>query len=191
MNTDNGFTIIELMIVLAVAGLLMTVATPSFVELLQNNRLAIATNELIGEFALARSEAAKRGGRVIVCNSTNPSAATPACRPPCDPCDWTTGWIIFADGSTPPNNVYNVATDTLIKRNLGPSNNVTIASAGTATVNLRFNSDGSSENGGDATFSLCDPRGEDHGRQATISLLGRSSLTVGEPANPLPANSCL
>ena len=190
MNTDNGFTIIELMVVLAVAGLLLTVATPSFVELLQNNRLAITTNDLIGEFALARSEAAKRGGRVIVCSSANPSGAPPACNGAAD--NWSTGWIMFADrdGNTAFNPGTLPTSDILIRSNLGPSGNLTIASAGTDPGNLRFDSDGSNENG-TRTFSVCDPRGEDHGRQATVSLLGRSSLTVGEPANPLPVNSCL
>lgn len=61
---QNGFTLIELMIVLVVAGVLLAIGIPSFQQMIKSNRLTVTTNELIGAINFARSEAAKRGRAV-------------------------------------------------------------------------------------------------------------------------------
>ena len=86
----RGFTAVELMFSLAIAGLVTALAVPSFRDFLQNNRTAEEANALVGALALARNEAVTRGVPVSVCSSTdNETCAN-------DP-DWTTGWIVFTD----------------------------------------------------------------------------------------------
>src|SRR4030067_1501695 len=57
---NKGFTLIELIITLTIAGILMAVAAPSMVGFVSSNRLASQVNELIADITLARSEAIKR-----------------------------------------------------------------------------------------------------------------------------------
>ncbi|MDV3239612.1 MAG: GspH/FimT family pseudopilin [Gammaproteobacteria bacterium] len=66
MKTHSGFTLVELMITLAIAAILLTVGIPSFQNVLQNNRLATQANSLVGALNLARSEAIKRGADISI-----------------------------------------------------------------------------------------------------------------------------
>ena len=60
MRKRNGFTLIELMVTLAVAAILLTIGVPSFQYILQSNRVSTQTNELITGISAARSEAVRR-----------------------------------------------------------------------------------------------------------------------------------
>lgn len=86
----RGFTLLELMVVLAIAAILMAVAVPSFALLIQKNRLATQTNAFIGDLQFARAEAIKQGQPVTICASSDGSTCLGTTT-------WGTGWIVFAD----------------------------------------------------------------------------------------------
>jgi len=181
---QTGFTLLELMITLAIGAILLTVAVPSFQTTIANNRLATQTNSLVTDINIARSEAVKRGTDVILCNSSNPNAATPACVGAGNA--WTGGWIIFVNGTndTDPNQ-FATATDTLIKVNQAIGGRATILTAGTLNTFI-YNGDGTSAAAANADFFICDDRGETFGRQVQIRPTGRPRL-IG---SPLPAGDC-
>ena len=89
MNRQRGFTLIELMITLAIAAILLTVGVPSFQEMMRNNRAATQANEILTALNFARSEAVKRGQNVLLCPSTNQTT--------CSGENWAVGWLVFAD----------------------------------------------------------------------------------------------
>lgn len=64
-----GFTIIELMIAVAVASILLAVAVPSFNQMVVSGRLTAQSNEMIAAISLARSEAIKRNASVTLCRA--------------------------------------------------------------------------------------------------------------------------
>ena len=66
MKICRGFTLLELMVTVAVAAILTTVAVPGFRDLVQNNRVTSQTNELVAALTMARTEAIKRGRAVEV-----------------------------------------------------------------------------------------------------------------------------
>jgi type IV fimbrial biogenesis protein FimT len=98
----SGFTLIELMVTVAVAAVVLAIAVPSFQDLIRSNRLATQANQLITALSLARGEAIKRGVRVTVCKSANSTATSPACT---TSGDWRQGWVVFVDNTQVTGNV--------------------------------------------------------------------------------------
>ncbi|OCW96968.1 GspH/FimT family pseudopilin [Alishewanella sp. HH-ZS] len=67
----SGFTLIEVMVTVAVLAIVITVAVPSFGNLLAANRLTGQSNELLGALALARNEAIKQNQDIVFCHSND------------------------------------------------------------------------------------------------------------------------
>ncbi|RMD78761.1 MAG: prepilin-type N-terminal cleavage/methylation domain-containing protein [Gammaproteobacteria bacterium] len=89
-GSSGGFTLVELMVTLAVAAVLVTLAVPGFGTLIRNNRLATAANAFAASLSLARSEAVKRAAVVGVCKSADGQTCTSAG-------GWEQGWLVFVD----------------------------------------------------------------------------------------------
>ena len=90
MKTRNGFTLIELMVALAIAAVLMMLAAPSFTNTIERNQLSTKINELVSTLQYARSESVKRGKQITVCESINGTSCGGAA-------GYEDGWIIFID----------------------------------------------------------------------------------------------
>lgn len=91
-RTQAGYTLTELMLTLAVAGVLAAIAVPNMRTFVLNNHLSGASNDLLRSFQMARSEAIKRQHDVVVCASTDPTATNPACS-----YGSFNGWVVFED----------------------------------------------------------------------------------------------
>lgn len=95
MRQISGFTLIELMVVVALVAIVSTLAVPAMDDLIRNTRLSSSVNDFIRATLLARSEAMKRGEIVTICSSANAVAESPACNNAAN--QWEKGWIVFAD----------------------------------------------------------------------------------------------
>lgn len=86
-----GFTIIELMITVALLSVMLAVAVPSFFNLFQSNTLATSANRFVSSISLTRNEAISRNTTVVMCN-INPGN---------NACDnnglWESGWVVWVD----------------------------------------------------------------------------------------------
>ncbi|QKQ27716.1 GspH/FimT family pseudopilin [Candidatus Reidiella endopervernicosa] len=91
-NRDNGFTLLELLFTLAIGGIILAMAVPSFKTFAMNNRLTTQNHALVASLTLARSEAIKRGQRVVVCKSSDGASCSTA-----NTINWENGWIVFVD----------------------------------------------------------------------------------------------
>jgi type IV fimbrial biogenesis protein FimT len=89
--TSKGFTLIELMITLAIVVILTTLGTAAFTRIIAENRMATAVNDFVSTLQLARSEAVKRGIEVTVCVS----ADNATCNEDSDA--WDGGYVVIAD----------------------------------------------------------------------------------------------
>ncbi len=93
MRRSAGFTLIELMITVIVLSIVVTIAVPSFISLLQSNQLTGQVNQLVGALNAARTEAIKMNQHVVLCHSTDGlSCSAPSAN------GWQ-GWLI---GLAPP-----------------------------------------------------------------------------------------
>lgn len=80
---ETGFTLIEVMVTIAIAAILLVVATPSFVSYQRGSELTSAANSFVAGINAARGEAMKRGMNAMVVPATG--------------VDWSSGWTVFVD----------------------------------------------------------------------------------------------
>lgn len=164
----RGVTLLELVVTIAIAAILLTIAVPSFTDLLRNNRVTSVTNELVGAVNLARSEATRRNGRVNVCAGNE---ALTACSN-----DWDNGWLVWADQ----NGDDTFSPDEILRIYQIPSDQTTL-DAGTVTefgFNGRGLRTGGTDNAPVAMVVQADPcnTGKQHQRQLEISTAGRVNV---------------
>jgi type IV fimbrial biogenesis protein FimT len=105
-NKSRGFTLIELMVTLAIGSILMLIAVPTFETYRRNSELTAATNTLFSAINAARGEAMKRGMSAMVVAGTPTDAGNPP-----NATNWNTGLIVFID--TDRNQEFSAA-DTII-----------------------------------------------------------------------------
>jgi type IV fimbrial biogenesis protein FimT len=184
MKKNTGYTLIELMTMMAVAAVLLTFGVPQLKVYFQSNQMVSNTNDLVTALNLARAEAIKRGLRATVCMS---SAATTA--PLCDGTNWEDGWIVFAKAATATvdkANVYQPSNgDTLLRAHPKVDGAATIRPHGGITSYVSFTSRGNplsiAGDSQDGVFSICDARGLSVARGVELNAAG-SIRSTGDPA---------
>ena len=159
MKISRGFTLVELMVTLAVVAILLTVGVPSMTEFVKNNRLTATTNGFVSSLTLARSEAVKQGRNATLCVSSDQATCTGA--------NWAQGWLVWvdldSDGTLD-------AGETLRVAEALPQ---AVTFAGTQN-SFQFTATGSVNN--TDILTVCDDRAGETGRQLRILSTGGVSL---------------
>lgn len=155
MKSQKGFTLIELMVTVAVLAVVLSIAVPSFSSILSNNRIETGARELYGALQLARSEAVKRKERVRICKGNGQL----------DGCvngtDWSSGWLMAAE-SGEVLKVWQVQSYEVT----GPSDGVVFSANGMA--------------GAEETLSITGPScANDQKRTITVRKVGSAALKKG------------
>jgi type IV fimbrial biogenesis protein FimT len=90
----TGVSMVELLIVLTIAGILLGIGASSYKGITTSYRISGEINGLLGDMQYARSEAIKQGQNVVVCvaNSAGNDCAA-------NDTHWQDGWIVFVDTS--------------------------------------------------------------------------------------------
>lgn len=174
----RGFTLVELMITLAVVAIVVSIAAPSMGQFIRENRATTQANNLMANLQTARSEAINRGVRVSL-RRTSPSNNV-----------WEDGWIMFTDwnangafdGNAAQKNCSLENQDCLLIEESSLPNGMTLRTRGNYAEWLSFLPSGQirSSGGGLAndTFTLCAPM--TNMRQIIVSPGGRARVVEGD-----------
>jgi type IV fimbrial biogenesis protein FimT len=150
----RGFTLVELMVTIAVMVVLAMIAVPSYDNVLLSNRLGAYATDLVAASQLARSEAIKRNAQVTLCASSNGSSCASNGQ-------WEAGWIVVSDGQ-------------VVQKQGAAASGYRIRD-GAGQSALRF--EGTGVGATAATLSICraSPAGSQE-RMVKISATGRSAV---------------
>ncbi|MEE9358332.1 MAG: GspH/FimT family pseudopilin [Sedimenticolaceae bacterium] len=175
-GSNSGFTLIELIITLAVAAVVLTLAAPALRDTLIRNRVATEINSLAATLNQGRSEAIKRGRSVTLCSSSNGTSCCSSSNGTSCAKNWQNGWILFEDSNA--DGTFDSSDETAIKVSSGFTSSDTLAyAASTATSSyVRFKSNGFSKEAG--SFKLCESGSAvKYARALYISTTGRIRLS--------------
>jgi type IV fimbrial biogenesis protein FimT len=89
---QRGYTLIESLVTLAVAGTLLAAGGSTLGDLIHGLRLQAVSGDVLAQLMLARSEAIKRNARVVLCKSADGSTCA-------EQGGWEQGWILFHDAN--------------------------------------------------------------------------------------------
>ena len=172
MKKSLGFTLLELMVTVAVVGVLLSIALPSFSNSVKNSARTSNTNALIGSLLLARSEAIKRESRVSVCESSTSMNASPSCQVSGK---WQNGWVVWADDNS--NNAIDAGEDVIQVIAAAEGSGVTIVGTANVAHVASFVSSGFPQTTAgqnlSGVFSICDDRGISDAKAVRVLASGR------------------
>jgi type IV fimbrial biogenesis protein FimT len=186
----KGFTLLELMLAITVAGVILGLGAPNLAEFIRNSRMTSVANDALAALHMARTEAIKRRAWTVMCKSNDPNATTPTC---------TTagrGWIVFVDDADPTassandgNLVVDAGETILLRHDVAPDS-ITLATTPNGNRGyVAFTASGFSRAVAAGTplrsIRMCDSRGNtaiygagnSAARAITISQTGRPQVT--------------
>ncbi|MFO0523463.1 MAG: GspH/FimT family pseudopilin [bacterium] len=124
LRTSTGFTLIEMLVVMVIASILVAVGLPNFQNFIRDQRVRAIASDMLGDFALARSEAVRFSGRAVIARAGFAGCTVAGTT-------WRDGWCVFIDNNA------NTTMDAgeVIKVQQGVGGQVRICSATTDFAN--------------------------------------------------------
>ena len=181
-RAQAGFTLLELMLVLAIGSILLAIAVPSMGNFIRNSRITSAANDVMGALHFTRSEAVKRRIPVTLCTSANAVNvdSTANVNATCAASALLTGWIAFVDT----NQSGQRDAGELILLNHAAMNNQITARSSVNPFRVTYLLNGFALNPNAAQLVLCDERGNtptggelSSARGIQVSVTGRAGVT--------------
>lgn len=168
------------MITVSIAGILMSMAIPSFQSTIRSNRIATSANYFVSAINLARSEAIKRGVQITVRRKGSTSQV------------WDEGWLVFVDSDS--SNAFNdngntnlcetngdgsPSEDCLLKTYDALPSGYTLRTGNSVYQDFAaYVSTGLSKSAAGETFRLCNGSDTATSRAITISPVGRARVST-------------
>lgn len=175
---SQGFTLIELMVTIALLVIMMALAAPSFLSFRRNSELASISNSFLAALNTARTEAMKRNmfAMVVPLNADN---------------DWSKGWLVFVD--TDDDKAFDSTKDILVMQQEAPPSYITLTgnnSTAASASYVRYDGSGFSRPTGtdvpNTTLTISRSDAADDFRQirrVKIAVTGRARVCTPTASN--------
>lgn len=165
-QTQNGFTLYELLTTVLVVGVILALGVPNMTAFRQNSRMTAAANDLHSSFHLARTEASRSRNIITICASDDGATCTVNG-------EFEDGWIVFVDTD---GDIAVDAGENILRQFPALNDQIVVNSGGNADY---FSYAGTGQGRGNVTGTapvdvliLCDGRGN------TVGPGGRSTARV-------------
>ncbi|MFC0678908.1 GspH/FimT family protein [Lysobacter korlensis] len=175
MNSQKGFTLLELLAVLAVSAVLLTIALPAWNAAMAKGRASAARAALTSTVLDSVRYSALAGVEVVAC----PSSPTGGCA---DTWDWTSGWIAFVDTD---GNRTRETTEKVVHSEAALEGGIRLRST-SGRRRIVFQPNGGNA-GSNVTFTFCHA---DRAIEATALVMSNAGRIRAAPATALSAAAC-
>lgn len=171
-NKNSGFTLLELMIVVAIGGILLAVGIPSFRSMITTNEISSTTNDLTMSLKLARNSAITSGHTASVCGSDDGEKCNAGNV-------WSKGWLVWVDLDNSGDLTVD-STELIWVKEIDHSSNITITPSNNFSLQIDFKYDGTLLQAAVGTFTVCSGAGATDGfpqRLISLSVAGEPQFT--------------
>jgi len=172
-----GFSLIELMVVISIAGILSAIGVPHLQKTMQDNNMTALHNELLAALSFTRNTAITRGSSVTLCKA---NAAADGCAAVA--ASWENGWIVFADKDN--DGVVDGGEEVLRVKNDLPENISITYSRNSSRVTYGAQGYAVGYNG---NFMFCDKRGDSAKKGMVLSNNGRVRVASANDLGACPS----
>ena len=162
----SGFSLVEMMVAVAIIAILATVAVPAFQNMIVQSRLTSQANSFIDIIQAARGEAIKRNQQLLLCRTTSATSTD---------CPGAGNWEFW---------IVTNPSGTVVRRGniLRDGNNqaLLVVTSTFTQAQVIFSPDGTNNiTPGNDSLTLCDPTGSGNikARLITVGLAGKTSIT--------------
>jgi type IV fimbrial biogenesis protein FimT len=165
---SKGFTLLELIMVIAILGIAMAFAAPGLSTMVSNNRISAAVNDFVAAQQFTKAEAASRVNPATLCKR---NAAGSDC---VGGGDWSAGWIVFSDNN---GDATVDADDTVLLRHEALDARIAFGGTGDVANFITYQPRGSSNVTSTEVLIICDDRGfEASAKAVLVTITGRGSV---------------
>ncbi len=171
MTRAHVFTLIELMVTLAIFGILVGLAVPAFQSMTDGNRIVAEQRKIIGAINLARSEASHRNQTVTMASGAGD--------------DWSQGIQLYSDADVGGNTAFSAANDLMIKDLDASNTGITLNAYAAGDGFISFQGNGMlNEAAGTVSIAICDSTGAANGRLIVVNRVGRATVQNAATCTP-------
>lgn len=174
LRSAQGFTLLEALVVLALLGILVSMAVPAVSDWRARHQVQAYAHGFLNSLVLARSEALRRQQRVTLCARASDGSCDLQIR-------WQQGWLVFADNN---HNALRETHEALIEMHEGAPAGVLQATNSTVKAYFSYDAQGRSISTTGAfmagTWRFC-KAGSDVGWQVVANALGKPRIEKYTP----------